>query len=90
MCLLITQTPKEESEFLFLDWWQKEAKLLIPDITSLATVENNSLSPIAQGEITFMDGSPYITEKVLGINYQISPFSFFKQILINCLICWSR
>lgn len=78
MCLLITQTPKDESEFLFLDWWQKEAKLLMPDITSLATVENNSLSPIAQGEITFMDGSPYITEQVLGINYQISPFSFFQ------------
>jgi 23S rRNA (uracil1939-C5)-methyltransferase len=78
MAVLIVSTPNQPEEEQFLDWWKNQAIQHCPFITSLLYAINDSWSPIAQGELFPIHGPAYITETIDGIQYRISPFSFFQ------------
>lgn len=77
MSILITNTPKEDKDIIFLDWYKDELKKQIPQIVSIVHAVNTH-NNVNVGEISFINGKKFITENILGIDYQISPFSFFQ------------
>lgn len=78
MAILITTEPVEDNELSFIDWYISEIPKLFPQITHLVHAVNNSFSPVAIGECNHIKGGEFLTESILGVEYRISPFSFFQ------------
>jgi 23S rRNA (uracil1939-C5)-methyltransferase len=78
LALLITNTPKNEAEENYLKWFSNDLISLAPQITNLGTAINDTKSPVTIKNIKFYHGKDYISEKILGVEYQISPTSFFQ------------
>lgn len=78
MVILITDDVKEENEQTFIDWYKNEFGELFPTVSNIVHAINNKITPVAIGSIAFCKGPGFITEDILGISYQISPFSFFQ------------
>ena len=78
MVVLVTNDLKSDEEKIFLDWYYEEFCDLLPEVSVLAHSLNNTLSPVATDDLTIIKGTGFITENILGINYRISPFSFFQ------------
>ncbi|MEI6089590.1 MAG: 23S rRNA (uracil(1939)-C(5))-methyltransferase RlmD [bacterium] len=78
MVILITDDIKEENEQTFIDWYKTEFGEFFPTISNIVHAINNKVTPVAIGSIVFTKGRGFITEDILGISYQISPFSFFQ------------
>jgi 23S rRNA (uracil1939-C5)-methyltransferase len=77
LTLLTTETKCDEDE-QFLDWFENELPKLFPEITTLVHAINDTIKPIAIGTPRVIKGNGYITEEILGLQYRISPFSFFQ------------
>ncbi|MCL2040003.1 MAG: 23S rRNA (uracil(1939)-C(5))-methyltransferase RlmD [Bacteroidetes bacterium] len=77
MCILITSDVVSDSEKIFINWYKKELQKMFPNLLSVVWAINNK-NGVNIGEIQFIEGKKYLTERVLGIDYQISPFSFFQ------------
>lgn len=77
MCILITSDLVSDREKIFIDWYKNESQKMFSDLVSVVWATNNK-NGVNVGEIQFIKGKEYLTEQVLGINYQISPFSFFQ------------
>lgn len=77
MAILVTNPPKTQEDTKFLDWYKKQLQEDFPNIISIvhAVNPNNSVNV---GEIVYIGGKEFITESILGIDYRISPFSFFQ------------
>lgn len=78
MVILITDDIKEENEQALIDWYKSEFGEFFPTISNIIHAINNKVTPVAIGSIVFTKGRGFITEDILGISYQISPFSFFQ------------
>ncbi len=78
MTILITDDIKEENERTFTDWFRNEFGEFFPTVSNIVHAINNKVTPVAVGTIVFSKGPGFITEDILGISYQISPFSFFQ------------
>ncbi len=78
MVILISCSPKNDNENEFIDWFQTEFPKNNDFLSHIVWAENNSYSPVPDGKITFIKGSGYLTEKVLNVDFKISPFSFFQ------------
>lgn len=78
MVVLVTNKFENENEKYFIDWFNKEFALDIPEVTNVIHAVNDRITPVAIGKIKTTRGTGYLTEKILGIEYQISPFSFFQ------------
>jgi 23S rRNA (uracil1939-C5)-methyltransferase len=78
MVILITDEVKEENEQALIDWYKTEFGEFFPTISNIVHAINNKVTPVAIGSIVFTKGRGFITEDILGISYQISPFSFFQ------------
>lgn len=76
MVTLVTTDIKKEEEQIFIDWMRVLANKL-PFITSINHASNNN-NAVNIGELQWTSGKDFITEEILGIKYQISPFSFFQ------------
>jgi 23S rRNA (uracil1939-C5)-methyltransferase len=77
MCILITTNTTDDKEKTFIDWYKNELQTLFPNLASVVWATNDKNS-VNVGNIRFIIGKKYLTERILGIDYQISPFSFFQ------------
>ncbi len=78
MIILITQSPETEKEKEFTEWFLNDIPVAIPEAASVIHAVNDTLSPVAQGEIKQFRGTEFIQEKILDVDFKISPFSFFQ------------
>ena len=78
MLILITQTAQTETEKEFTEWFLNDVPKLFPTVASVVYAVNDTLSPVAQGTIKKIKGREYIKEKILDVDFKISPFSFFQ------------
>jgi 23S rRNA (uracil1939-C5)-methyltransferase len=77
MVNLFTTSIQNENEKEFINWYRFELAKNFPNISSVVHTVNNQNS-VNIGEIQFVEGNNFITEAILGIEYQVSPFSFFQ------------
>lgn len=78
MIVLMTRKPTEIEESLFLDWFKIDFPQEYPDISEIYHAVKDSSSPTKIDDLEIIRGEGYITEEILGIDYRISPFSFFQ------------
>ncbi len=78
MLVLITNDITEQTEEEFLSWFGNDMPNEIKGITSIIYAINNTNSPVAYGEPNLLYGKDFISENILGIDFNISPFSFFQ------------
>ncbi|MFC2131512.1 23S rRNA (uracil(1939)-C(5))-methyltransferase RlmD [Bacteroidota bacterium] len=78
MIILVSNDIKSENEQVFLNWFENDFLGLVPEAAVIAHAVNNTLSPVAFGDTRIISGTGYITENILGIDFQISPYSFFQ------------
>ncbi|TAL69539.1 MAG: 23S rRNA (uracil(1939)-C(5))-methyltransferase RlmD [Bacteroidetes bacterium] len=77
MLIMISTDIKEESEKKFIEWFFYELKNKYL-ISSAVHAVNNSVNTVAIGEIKRIEGKEYLIEKIDGVKFKISPFSFFQ------------
>ncbi len=77
MAILITTTPTEEAETVFVNEWLSAFSGL-PRGSSMIHAVNDSHSPVAVGHIVQTLGPGYLDETSNGVTFRISPFSFFQ------------
>ena len=77
IAVLITTTPDSDDEAMFLEEWMKMYDKL-PDESTIMHAVNDTHSPVANGQILQQNGIGYLTEKSHGVEFRISPFSFFQ------------
>lgn len=80
---LVTSTQYEasESETAMLDEWKAMLLALPVDgtMTGILHTKNDSLADVVQNDGTdLLYGRDYIVEKLLGLQFKITPFSFFQ------------
>jgi len=78
MTILITKSPEIEDENELIEWLFNDFQKEFPQITTIIHAVNDTVSPVAKGEISEIIGTPYITERVMDVDFRISPFSFFQ------------
>lgn len=74
MLILVTNDVIDEQQRVFINWFAAE----FTEVKELIHSINNSQSPVRISSSTNLKGDNYITENILGIDYRISPFSFFQ------------
>lgn len=77
MSALITTTPQSDLEHAFVEGWMQLAATL-PEGSTLLHAVNDTRSPVAVGTVLQSTGPGYLVEVSHGVEYQISPFSFFQ------------
>ena len=86
MSILITNKAQNENEKNFLDWYKNDLandyskikkSFNFSTISSVVYAENTQ-NNVNIGEIKFVTGKEFLVENILGIDYHISPFSFFQ------------
>jgi 23S rRNA (uracil1939-C5)-methyltransferase len=75
--ILLTTQPVTDEELTIIDWFLTLNETY-PEAGTLIHAVNNSLSPVAIGDIKKITGKDHLMERILGIDYKISPFSFFQ------------
>ena len=78
MVVVITTTPETEDDLRFMDWLKNEAPDELPMASDIIHSVNDAISPNVYGKSEIIKGTGYITENILGIEFRISPFSFFQ------------
>ncbi len=78
MVILITNTVSVDHQKQFVHWFTTEFPKEVPEVTTVIHAIKDTLSPVAVGEIQTTVGNEFITEQSYGINFRISPFSFFQ------------
>ncbi|MFP4527417.1 MAG: 23S rRNA (uracil(1939)-C(5))-methyltransferase RlmD [Candidatus Kapaibacterium sp.] len=78
MAALITNAVAEAEDRVFIDWYENEFPAALPEIDTVLHAVNDTRSPVASQEMRIINGSGAITEQILGLDYRISPYSFFQ------------
>jgi len=76
MAILVTNKITNDSQIEFIKEFTAAAKA--DGATSIFHAINWTVNPVQVNEITLLDGADHIMDEILGINYKISPFSFFQ------------
>jgi 23S rRNA (uracil1939-C5)-methyltransferase len=78
MLILVTKALHTDEDKRFIEWYRSE---LIGDmdfiITHMHSI-NDKISPVAYGEPEIFSGNGILSETILDVEYNISPFSFFQ------------
>ncbi len=77
MTILITANPNTDDDQRFVAEWLEQVRSLPEGSTAIHAV-NATKSPVAVGEIRDVRGPGYLIEHSHGVEYRISPFSFFQ------------
>jgi len=78
MLILISNEFSNQAEKDFLEKVKIEVPKLFPNVASFHQAVNTTNNPVKVENQKLLFGSEFITENILGIDYQISPFSFFQ------------
>lgn len=78
MVILITNSIQNEEEQNFIDWYDNEFGKDDIKISVIGRAVNSTRSPVATEKPMITKGNDYITENILGIDFRISPYSFFQ------------
>jgi len=78
LTIMMTKIPQNEEEEKFVEWYTNEFSEKFPRITNLVYAINESKNPVTVSEVKVLKGTGYMTEDILGVEYRISPFSFFQ------------
>ncbi|MDA3844142.1 MAG: 23S rRNA (uracil(1939)-C(5))-methyltransferase RlmD, partial [Candidatus Kapabacteria bacterium] len=78
MVLLVTDDLKEEADKEFMNFYDNVFAEEVPEVTEIMHGINNTRNPVFRGEPRVIKGQGYISEQILGIDYRISPLSFFQ------------
>jgi len=78
MTILMTKNPVLEEEILFIEWYKNEFPKLFSKVSNVIHAINESKNPVQISGYEVYKGSGYLTEKILDVNFRISPFSFFQ------------
>lgn len=78
MLILITNEISSKVEKEFIEKIKSEVPKIFPNVALLLQVINSTNNPVRVEEQRLLFGNSTISENILGINYQISPFSFFQ------------
>lgn len=77
MIILVTRAITTDADQRMIDWLGSEFLAEFPDLQVIHAV-NDTLSPVAAGVPRLLNGSGYLTETIAGIDFRVSPFSFFQ------------
>jgi 23S rRNA (uracil1939-C5)-methyltransferase len=78
MVILVTSPAKNDSDTAVLQWFEQNFVELFPEVSTAIHAVNANKGAVATGEPRVVHGSGFITETLLGVQYRISPFSFFQ------------
>jgi len=78
MVILLTSEPVTKADEQMIEWFEQEFPILFGELTTIIHAVNRTTSPVAVGEPRIIKGNGFITEKVLGVEFRITPFSFFQ------------
>lgn len=78
MTILIASEPESDSERKFVRMYETELSKIIPEVSTIAFAANNGVSPASLEAPRILKGDGYLTEDISGVNFRISPFSFFQ------------
>ncbi len=78
MAILISSPAELPNETEFADWFVSELPLKFKEIKVAYHAENAPRSSVAIGEIKRSNNFQQLKETILGIEFNISPFSFFQ------------
>ena len=78
MSVLVTSSPETDADNMFVEWYEHDFINMIPEVTNVIHAVNNTRNPVAVDFMKVVHGNGFIEEKVLNINFKISPFSFFQ------------
>ncbi len=78
MVILITNDNKNKIETEFTNWFSEEFLKTDKRISNLVLALNNSSNDANISEIKIVFGPGFITENILGVDFRISPLSFFQ------------
>ncbi|MEN9266740.1 MAG: 23S rRNA (uracil(1939)-C(5))-methyltransferase RlmD, partial [Thermostichales cyanobacterium BF4_bins_65] len=74
MAILVTSPPQSEIDRQFLAWYAQA----LPQVTTVVHAITTRKAQVATGEIHILQGPGYITEILAGLQFRISPWSFFQ------------
>ncbi len=75
---LLTNSDRNENERKYISWFRENFSKEFLFIKTQFHAINETKSPVAIGEIQFINGYEYLEEDILGVKFRISPFSFFQ------------
>jgi 23S rRNA (uracil1939-C5)-methyltransferase len=78
MTIMMTKTPRNDEEKEFLNWYQNGFADAFPQVANLVYAINESKNPVTVSEVNVLRGNGFMTEEILGVEFRISPFSFFQ------------
>ncbi len=78
LVILITNHSDDKSDKQFAKDLVLSIKNDFPKVSGSIWAINPTRSPVAKGEINYVVGNQFLYEKIINVNYRISPFSFFQ------------
>lgn len=78
MVNLVINHPENDNDEAFLNWFRNDFQNEFPYIKEIYITLNSGRNPVPNNKPEKIKGEGYITEEVLGIEFRISPMSFFQ------------
>lgn len=78
MIILVTSPPHEKSDEKMVAWFRQDFIAMFPEVSTAIHAVTTSKAAVAGGETQTVHGTGVISETILGVQYRISPFSFFQ------------
>lgn len=78
LTILMTQTAQSDKEKEFVEWYKNDFGKLFTKVSNVVHAINESRNPVGISSFEVVKGDGFISERVLGVEFKISPFSFFQ------------
>ncbi len=78
MVILVTSPAYTDADERMIAWFEQDFIRTFPEVSTAIHAVTESKATVAGGVPRTVHGSGFITETLLGVRYQISPFSFFQ------------
>jgi 23S rRNA (uracil1939-C5)-methyltransferase len=78
MVILVTSPVRKDADERMIAWFENDFLKEFEEVTTAIHAVTESKATVAGGEPRTVHGSGVITEELLGVEYRISPFSFFQ------------
>lgn len=76
--IMMTKTPELEEEVKFIEWYSTEFANLFSRVANVVHAINESKNPVGISSYDVLKGDGFLHENILGVEFKISPFSFFQ------------